>query len=56
MLQPWLIEKLEHERREREAQEQPALRIEIQRPDERPDLQPTDADRPFSGVIELQLW
>lgn len=56
MLPPWLIEKLERERREREAREQPALRIEIQRPDERPDHQPPDEDRTGSRVIELQLW
>jgi len=55
MLPPWLIEELERERREREALEQPALRIEIQRPDERPAAQP-DEDRPGSRVIEIQLW
>lgn len=55
MLPPWLIEKLEHERREREAQEQPVLRIEIQRPDERP-AAPAEEDRPGSRVIDLQLW
>jgi hypothetical protein len=55
MLPPWMIEKLERERREREVQEQPALRIEIQRPDERPTA-PTEDDRPGSRVIEIQLW
>lgn len=55
MLPPWMIEKLERERREREEQERPALRIEIQPPDERPVAPPED-DRPGSRVIELQLW
>jgi hypothetical protein len=55
MLPSWLIEELERERREREALEQPALRIEIQRPDERPASR-TEEDRPGARVIELQLW
>ena len=55
MLAPWMIEQLERERREREEQERPAVRIEIQRPDERPAGQP-DEDRPGSRVVEIQLW
>jgi hypothetical protein len=57
MLAPWMIEKLERERREREAHEQPALRIEIQPPDERPDHQPPEAEQPSRrGVVVVQLW
>ncbi len=54
MLPPWMIEKLERDRREREEQERPALRIEIQRPDERPE--PDDGERPSPRVIEIQVW
>jgi len=57
MLPPWMIEKLERERREREAHQQPALRIEIQRPDERPgDRQPEGEAPPSRGVVTIQLW
>jgi len=56
MLPPWMIEKLERERREREAHEQPALRIEIQRPDERPGDEPPQAGEPSQrGVVVIQL-
>jgi hypothetical protein len=55
MLPPWMIERLERERRERAEQERPALRIEIQRPDERP-AAPPDEDRPGSRVVEIQIW
>lgn len=54
MLPPWMIERLEQDRREREEQERPALRIEIQRPDER--QAPDGEERPASRVIEIQVW
>jgi hypothetical protein len=57
MLPPWMIETLERERREREAHEQPALRIEIQRPGERPDDEAPEAGPPPQrGVVVIQLW
>jgi hypothetical protein len=57
MLPPWMIEKQERERREREAHEQPALRIEIQRPGERPDDEASEAGQPSQrGVVVIVLW
>lgn len=55
MLPPWMIEKLEEERREREAQEQPRLEIEIQPPA----AEPVPAERPdpaASRVVTIQVW
>lgn len=55
MLPPWTIEKLEQERREREAQERPRLEIEIQPPSDearRPERQPPAT----SSVITIQVW
>jgi hypothetical protein len=54
MLPPWMIEKLERERRERQEQERPSLQIEIQRPDERPATD--DGARPSPRVVEIQVW
>ncbi len=54
MLPPWMIEKLERDRREREEQERPSFRIEIQPPDER--QAPEDDERPTSRVVEIQVW
>jgi hypothetical protein len=54
MLPPWMVEKLERERREREEQERPALRIEIQPPVERPEQ---DDEAPAArGVVTIQVW
>ncbi len=55
MLPPWMIEKLEQDRREREARERPRLEIEIQPPSEderRPERQPTSGPT----VIVIDLW
>jgi hypothetical protein len=54
MLPPWMIEKLEQERREREAQDRPRLEIEIQPPDA--PHQPERPDPRASSVITIQVW
>jgi hypothetical protein len=55
MLPPWMIERLEQDRREREAREQPRLEIEIRPPsDERPRTE-RPATSTGSGVT-IQVW
>ena len=54
MLPPWMIEKLEQERREREAQDRPRVELEIEAPRDVqvPERRPTAP----SGVITIQVW
>ncbi len=55
MLPPWMIEKLEQDRREREAQERPRLEIEIQPPSDE-ERRPERPDPSASRVIVIDLW
>lgn len=55
MLPPWMIEKLEQERREREAEDRPRLEIEILPPDES-GPRGERAPQVTSSVITIQVW
>jgi hypothetical protein len=54
MLPPWMIEKLDRERREREERQQPRLQIEIQQPDARPER--PEQEPGWSPVVTVQVW
>ena len=54
ILPPWMIERLERARREREAPERPALWRELpERPDLPPDREPSPRPAPTAAVIDL---
>ena len=55
MLPPWMIERLERERQEREAARRPALEIGIQ-PDQPGERAPERPEGRPAAVVVIQVW